>query len=84
MRYGLPPELPKSIKSTIKRADRICAYHEAVQIAGFSVEEGRKLFGRPPAGSKIEIDPLPVKQAQILFLERFAALHAATEQELGR
>ncbi len=84
MRYGLPPELPKPIKTTIKRADRICAYHEAVQIAGFSVEEGRKLFGRPPAGSKIEIDPLPVKQAQILFLERFSELHAATEQELGR
>lgn len=84
MRYGLPPELPKPIKTTIKRADRICAYHEAVQIAGFSVEEGRKLFGRPPAGSRIEIDPLPVKQAQVLFLERFSQLHAATEQELGR
>ena len=84
MRYGLPPELPKTVKTVIKRADRICAYHEAVQIAGFSVEEGRKLFGRPPADAKVEINPLPVKAAQALFLQRFSELHARTEAELGR
>lgn len=84
MRYGLPPELPKTVKTVIKRADRICAYHEAVQIAGFSVEEGRKLFGRPPVDTKVEINPLPVKAAQALFLQRFSELHAQTERELGR
>jgi len=84
MRYGLPPELPKSIKTVIKRADRICAYHEAVQIAGFGVEEGRKLFGRPPANTKVEINPLPVKDAQHMFLKRFGALYDQMEMEARR
>lgn len=84
MRYGLPPELPQTVKKTIKKADRICAYHEAVQIAGFSVEEGRKLFGRPPVEAKVEIKPLPVKDAQILFLDRFGALYNQVEMEARR
>ena len=82
MRYGLPPELPKTIKQTIKRADRICAYHEAVQIAGFTVEEARTLFGRPPASaSPVTIQPAPVKAAQGLFLDRFGQLVDAMERE---
>ncbi len=47
LRFGLPPELPAAIKKQIKRADRISAWLEAVQIAGFSQEEADKLFGKP-------------------------------------
>jgi len=36
VRFGLPAALPKTIKSKIKRADKISAWMEAVQIAGFS------------------------------------------------
>lgn len=81
MRYGLPPELPAEVKKTIKRADRICAFFEATQIAGFNVEEARKFFGRPPKGLSIEINPLPAREAQSLFSERFAALFSRVERE---
>lgn len=47
IRFGLPAALPKTIKSQIKRADKISAYMEATQIAGFSEAEGRKFFGQP-------------------------------------
>ena len=78
-RFGLPAVLPEEITKTIKRADRICAFHEAVQIAGFGVEEARRLFGRPPAKVRIEIAPSPAHEAQAAFLKRFHALLAAHE-----
>ena len=81
MRYGLPPELPPEVKKTIKRADRVCAFFEATQIAGFSVEEARKFFGRPPKGLSIEINPLPAREAQRLFEERFQTLLERAEGE---
>jgi hypothetical protein len=71
LRFGLPPKMPQDVKRKIKRADVICAYFEATQIAGFSHAESVKFFGRPPAGLEVTIDPKPVKQAQIHFLERF-------------
>jgi len=74
LRYGLPPHLSKEVKRKIKRADHISAYLEATQIAGFTHDESVKFFGRPPAGLEITIKPLPVKQAQTLFLDTFYAL----------
>ena len=62
---------PKRVERKIKRADVICAYFEATQIAGFSHDESLKFFGRPPAELEIEIVPKSVKQAQTLFLDRF-------------
>lgn len=47
IRFGLPAETPKRIKSQIKRADRISAWMEATQIAGFSTAEANKFFGKP-------------------------------------
>lgn len=47
LRFGLPATIPKTIKQQIKRADRISAYMEAVQIAGFSQTEAGKFFGTP-------------------------------------
>ena len=47
IRFGLPAVLPKTIKSQIKRADKISAYMEATQIAGFTEAESAKLFGAP-------------------------------------
>jgi len=74
LRYGLPPHISKEVKRKIKRADHISAYLEATQIAGFTHDESVKFFGRPPAGLEITIKPLPVKQAQTLFLETFEGL----------
>jgi 5'-deoxynucleotidase YfbR-like HD superfamily hydrolase len=72
LRFGLPPKLPVEVKRKIKRADVICAYFEATQIAGFSVEESKKFFGHPPADLEVSIEPKPVKHAQTLFLDVFA------------
>ncbi|MBO9476184.1 HD family hydrolase [Shimia sp. R11_0] len=47
IRFGLPAETPKRLKSQIKKADKISAWMEATQIAGFSVSEANKLFGTP-------------------------------------
>ena len=47
LRFGLPAAIPKTVKAQIKRADRISAWMEAVQIAGFSEAEATKFFGRP-------------------------------------
>jgi uncharacterized protein len=82
MRFGLPPELPRTVKDAIKRADRVCAFHEAVQIAGFSVEEAAKFFGRPRVRMPVTLAPLPASEAQALYLERFERLRRAMEQGL--
>ena len=48
LRFGLPAILPAAIKREIKRADKVSAWLEAIQIAGFSPEEADRFFGRPP------------------------------------
>ena len=47
IRFGLPAEVPKTVKRQIKKADKISAWMEATQIAGFSEAEATKFFGRP-------------------------------------
>ncbi|MES2845757.1 MAG: HD family hydrolase [Pseudomonadota bacterium] len=47
LRFGLPAVLPVPIKKAIKLADKVSAWLEAVQIAGFTESEADKLFGRP-------------------------------------
>ena len=46
LRFGLPAQLPVKIKRQLKRADKISAWIEATQIAGFGATEADKLFGR--------------------------------------
>ena len=47
IRFGLPATLPKTVKAKIKRADKVSAWLEATQIAGFTEAEATKFFGRP-------------------------------------
>ncbi|OWU85959.1 hypothetical protein ATO6_03530 [Oceanicola sp. 22II-s10i] len=47
LRFGLPAALPKPVKTRIKKADRISAWMEAIQIAGFAEDEATRFFGRP-------------------------------------
>ena len=47
LRFGLPAEIPKWVKAKIKRADKVSAWLEAIQIAGFTEAEASKFFGRP-------------------------------------
>lgn len=47
LRFGLPAIVPATIKKQIKRADKVSAWLEATQIAGFSEAEADKFFGKP-------------------------------------
>ncbi len=47
IRFGLPAAVPVRLKQRIKRADKISAWMEATQIAGFTTAEANKFFGRP-------------------------------------
>ena len=78
LRFGLPPKTPLAIKTLIKQADRACAFFEAVQLAGFSPQESLTLFGAPPPGYGLVIQPLSAAAAQAQYLERFHILAEAT------
>lgn len=84
LRFGLPAIPTQKIKRTIKRADLICAWFEAVQLAGFDESEADKFFGRPPASIKLALTPQSVEVAQAAFLERFGVLENALQMELRR
>jgi len=49
IRFGLPAKVPHQIKRQIKKADKISAWMEATQIAGFTEAEATKFFGKPDA-----------------------------------
>ena len=78
LRFGLPAVLPTEIKRAIKAADRVSAWMEAIQIAGFSEQEADKLFGRPSATDirGLQIRLLPPAQVRADFLDRHSALLA--------
>ncbi|HEY5410773.1 MAG TPA: HD family hydrolase [Caulobacteraceae bacterium] len=79
IRFGLPPRTPAEVKRQIKAADRLSAHFEAVTLAGFGEDEATAIFGRPPKGLRLKLDPLPAEDAEARFLERFARLAKATD-----
>jgi 5'-deoxynucleotidase YfbR-like HD superfamily hydrolase len=46
MRFGLSTIIPAALKKQIKKADKVSAWLEATQLAGFSKLEADKLFGK--------------------------------------
>lgn len=79
LRFGLPAVLPKGVKAAIKRADRVSAWLEAVQIAGFSLTEADRFFGRPADGALRGLEirlraPVDVRAA---YVQRFDDLSQA-------
>jgi len=81
IRFGLPAQTPKWVKTKIKRADKISAWLEAQQLAGFTRDEADKLFGRPNdddiAGLQLVLrPPVEVRQA-------FTARHHELLKEMG-
>ena len=79
LRFGLPAALPVAIKKQIKAADKVSAWLEAVQIAGFSEAEADRFFGRPAdvvlRGLEIRLRPPAVVRAD--YVARHAALLSA-------
>jgi 5'-deoxynucleotidase YfbR-like HD superfamily hydrolase len=78
LRFGLPAALPLTVKRTIKKADRISAWMEAVRIAGFSETEANRFFGVPDAGmiEGMDIVLRPPMQTRADYIARHAALIA--------
>ena len=65
IRFGLPAAIPASVKKQIKKADKISAWMEATQIAGFSEAEANRFFGRP--------DPDLIRQFELRLQPPIAA-----------
>jgi hypothetical protein len=81
VRFGLPARTPAVVKTLLKQADRACAFFEATQLAGFEPGEALRLFGRPPKGYALTIEPLATGEAQARFLHRFHLLSEAAGYE---
>lgn len=76
IRFGLPATLPAAIKKSIKAADRVSAWMEAVSIAGFTEPEADKLFGRPTQSHLVGLD-IKLRPASLVrddFVSRHNAL----------
>ena len=78
LRVGLPAELPATVTRLIKRADRLAAYLEATQIAGFAAAEARGVFGAPRTGGDILIEPVPPDEVKRRYIDRFRVLGGTT------
>ena len=75
IRFGLPAVLPEPVSKAIKRADRMAAWLEATQLAGFSKEDAAKILQRPRGTpDDFRLRPVPPQQAADMFLKRFRLL----------
>ena len=76
IRFGLPAKVPAQIKRQIKKADKISAWMEATQIAGFTEAEANKFFGKPDATllSDLSIVLRPPLETRRAFTARHAEL----------
>ncbi|UJQ95805.1 HD family hydrolase [Mariluticola halotolerans] len=84
VRFSLPAAPPAALTKAIKQADRQAAFFEATNLAGFDVDEARRLFGEPVvAGFDIDgfdrlIRPWPTQEAH----DRFTAAYHDVAPEL--
>lgn len=79
VRFGLPASLPAAVKTQIKRADRISAWLEATQLAGFAAAEANRFFGAPRIEGlgALTLRLRPAAEVKADFLARHADLLAA-------
>ena len=79
IRFGLPAATPLRLKQRIKKADKVSAWMEATQIAGFTEAEASRFFGRPKPEviEGLDIVLRPPVEARNEFTARHAALLAA-------
>ena len=83
LHFALNAAAPVAIQKHIKKADREAAYHEAVHLAGFSVEEARKFLGAPTLEAfdleRFEelIRPWPTREAYDRFVDAVDMLATA-------
>lgn len=76
LRFGLTAEIAAGETALIKRADRISAFFEATQLAGFSRREAASFFGTPKSVSTPRLVPMPAAEAEAAYIDRFRRLSA--------
>ncbi|MCA3554532.1 HD family hydrolase [Aestuariivirga sp.] len=80
IRFGLPPQGALALETFIKKCDRLAAYLEATQLAGFAVDEAEKFFGKPKgltgeaAQRFFRLTPLTPNDSAALYLRTFRKL----------
>lgn len=76
IRFGLPAQIPKTVKRQIKAADKISAWMEATQIAGFTTDEADRFFGKqdPARFEGLMISLRPPTQVRHAYVARHADL----------
>jgi len=75
IRFALPAEMSKALAAQIKQADKVSAWLEATQLAGFGCDEALKIFGEEPTDfTHFTLIPYDTETVKTLFLKRFAAL----------
>ena len=76
VRFGLPAKASDELEAKVKEADKMAAYLEATQLAGFSIPESEKFFGRPKGLSAAfqNLEPLSTNEAKTQFLSIFKKL----------
>ncbi len=82
LRFSLDARVGDRLRKEIKRADRVAAYFEATLLAGFSVSEATRFFGRPAGIALCEDDltPMPVKLTESAFTRRFDQIEGERSQ----
>ncbi len=76
LRFGLPAQIPKWVKTKIKRADKLSAWLEAVQLAGFSEAEANKFFGKHTDTEGLTLHLRPPVEVRDSYTARHHALLA--------
>ncbi len=78
LRFGLPAQIPVTVKKQIKRADKLSAWLEAIQIAGFTRAEADKFFGKqdPTLAQSMDIRLRPPVEVRQDFTARCQTLMA--------
>lgn len=76
IRFGLPAAIPQTVKRKIKKADKISAWLEAVQLAGFSLTEANRFFGTPDEGiiQGLSLKLRPPVEVREAFVQRHKTL----------
>lgn len=74
LRFGLPANPPAQWMRQIKAADRIAAFMEATQLAGFTEVEARRIFGFRGEVPAIRLVAQAPEVAREAYLKRFRAL----------
>ena len=78
LRFGLPILLPVRVRQQIKKADRISAWLEATEIAGFTTAEANRFFGAPDVAvlDGLSLTLRPPVETRAAYLARHGALLA--------